>query len=96
MPYFLSRKMTGLFYPQHVLYVKCSEFAFEDCCKQGNLRAALEYGEMCINAYRYNHETSTRDISLLLYTCKKCSFQKIRGPLLAQRWHVPLPAWDGQ
>ncbi len=46
--------MSGLFYPQHVLYVKACEFAFEDCFKLGRLRAAVEYGELCLRAYRYS------------------------------------------
>lgn len=49
--------MSGLLYPQHVLYVKACEFAFEDSCRQGGLEQAVEYGTLCLNAYRCRNIT---------------------------------------
>ena len=44
--------MTGLFYPQHILYVKASELAFEDCFYAKNWIEALDYGNLCLNSYK--------------------------------------------
>ena len=38
--------MTGLFYPQHILYVKASELAFEDCFYAKKWIEALDYGNL--------------------------------------------------
>ena len=50
MNYF--RLMTGLFYPQHILYVKSCELAFEDCFYAKKWMEALDYGHLCLNAYK--------------------------------------------
>lgn len=44
--------MTGLFYPQHILYVKASELAFEDCFYAKKWIEALDYGNLCLNSYK--------------------------------------------
>ena len=44
--------MTGLFYPQHILYVKASELAFEDCFYAKKWTEALDYGNLCLNSYK--------------------------------------------
>ena len=44
--------MTGLFYPQHILYVKASELAFEDCLYSKNWEDAIDYGSLCLNSYK--------------------------------------------
>ena len=44
--------MTGLFYPQHILYVKASELAFEDCFYSKKWTEAIDYGSLCLSAYK--------------------------------------------
>ena len=44
--------MTGLFYPQHILYVKSCELAFEDCFYAKKWSEALDYGNLCLNSYK--------------------------------------------
>ena len=44
--------MTGIFYPQHILYVKASELAFEDCLYSKKWVEAIDYGSLCLNAYK--------------------------------------------
>ena len=44
--------MTGLFYPQHLLYVHACDSAFSDCLRRGRLQEASEYGELCIASYK--------------------------------------------
>ena len=44
--------MTGLFYPQHILYVKACEMAFEDCFYSKKWIEALDYGSLCLNSYK--------------------------------------------
>ena len=44
--------MSGLFYPQHILYVKTAELAFEDSFCDRNWSKAVEYGSLCLNSYK--------------------------------------------
>ena len=44
--------MKGLFYPQHILYTKAAELAFEDCFCDENWSEAVEYGSLCLNSYK--------------------------------------------
>ena len=44
--------MTGLFFPQHILYVKASELAFEDCYHSKMWSEAVDFGELCLNSYK--------------------------------------------
>ena len=46
------QKMKGLVYPQHILYVKASELAFEDSFCDENWIDAIEYGTICIESYK--------------------------------------------
>ena len=46
------RSMTGFFYPRHILYIKASELAFEDCFHEKRWRDAIDYGQLCLNSYR--------------------------------------------
>ncbi len=62
--------MTGLFYPLHILYVKASEMAFEDNVNQGQLKSALEYGKLCLNAYRKYGGHSWRNVGICEYKVK--------------------------
>ena len=44
--------MNGLFYPQHILYVKATELAFEDCFHDGDWAEAVNYGTLCLHSYQ--------------------------------------------
>lgn len=46
------REMTGLFHPLHVLYVKASELAFEDCIYAKKWNDAIDYGSLCLHSYK--------------------------------------------
>ena len=46
-----SRKMTGLYYPFHVSYIRICQMAFLDSLKLGKFSVATEYGRMCVKAY---------------------------------------------
>ncbi len=61
------RLMSGLFHPQHSLFVRACEFAFEDCCRQGRAAVAAEYGNICLNAYRKYGGHCWRNVGLYEY-----------------------------
>ena len=44
--------MTVFFYPRHILYIKASELAFEDCFYDKRWQDAIDYGKLCLNSYR--------------------------------------------
>ena len=44
--------MNGLFYPQHIFYVKATELAFEDCFHDGDWAEAVNYGTLCLHSYQ--------------------------------------------
>lgn len=46
------RKMTGILYPLHILYVKSAELAFEDCIYGKKWAEAVDYGTLCLNSYK--------------------------------------------
>ncbi len=54
----LRLMQSALFHPQHRLFVRACEFAFEDACaaamtlSRSASSSATEYGQMCVNAYR--------------------------------------------
>ena len=50
--YSYLRLMNGLFYPQHILYVKATELAFEDCFHDGDWAEAVNYGTLCLHSYQ--------------------------------------------
>ena len=50
--YSYFRLMNGLFYPQHILYVKATELAFEDCFHDGDWAEAVNYGTLCLHSYQ--------------------------------------------
>ena len=52
IPYNMFRLMNGLFYPQHILYVKATELAFEDCFHDGDWAEAVNYGTLCLHSYQ--------------------------------------------
>ena len=59
--------MTGLFYPQHILYVRACEFSFEDHLKQGLLKSAIEFGTLCLNSYKKYGGHTWRNVGVYEY-----------------------------
>ena len=59
--------MTGLFYPQHILYVRVCEFSFEDHLKQGLLKTAIEFGTLCLNSYKKYGGHTWRNVGVYEY-----------------------------
>ena len=48
----LFRLMTGTLYPQHILYVKATEMAFEDAIHLRSWSEAVDYGSLCLSTYK--------------------------------------------
>ena len=59
--------MTGLFYPQHLLYVRAAEFSFEDSLKQGHLSAAIDFGSLCLSSYKKYGGHTWRNVAVYEY-----------------------------
>ena len=50
--YLSSRIMTGIFHPNHILYVKATEMAFEDSLYGKKWSEAVDFGSLCYGVYK--------------------------------------------
>ena len=44
--------MTGIFHPNHILYVKATEMAFEDSLYGKKWSEAVDFGSLCYGVYK--------------------------------------------